>query len=260
MAHDVFISYAAPDRHIANAVCARLEQAAIRCWIAPRDVGAGNYPSALVRAITSSRLLVVVVSKGANKLPNVSREVHQAIKKGKVVVPFRVEDVLPSGDLEYLLDITHWLDAITPPLDRHIQLLVAKITGLLADPAATPPVAASAPIQPREAVGTLPVALLLPDAYGRMSDPIYVAGTFNNWLNAESGRLNADAGTLARYLLGAAGDKRRGSRQVTVNLPPGEYEFKFVTGQFRWLPWIAESEHAKGQDAAGGPNFLVLVG
>jgi hypothetical protein len=38
MAHDVFISYSSHDKPIADAVCAGLEAAKIRCWIAPRDM------------------------------------------------------------------------------------------------------------------------------------------------------------------------------------------------------------------------------
>ena len=38
MAHDVFISHSTSNRPVANAVCASLESAGIRCWIAPRDV------------------------------------------------------------------------------------------------------------------------------------------------------------------------------------------------------------------------------
>jgi len=34
MAHDVFISYSAEDKPIADAVCAALEAEHIRCWIA----------------------------------------------------------------------------------------------------------------------------------------------------------------------------------------------------------------------------------
>ncbi len=38
MAYDVFISYSTPDKVIADAACATLEQRQIRCWMAPRDV------------------------------------------------------------------------------------------------------------------------------------------------------------------------------------------------------------------------------
>jgi hypothetical protein len=37
MAHDVFISYPHQEKATADAVCARLENEDIRCWIAPRD-------------------------------------------------------------------------------------------------------------------------------------------------------------------------------------------------------------------------------
>lgn len=39
--HDVFISYAAADKPVADAACATLESRKIRCWIAPRDVVPG---------------------------------------------------------------------------------------------------------------------------------------------------------------------------------------------------------------------------
>jgi|GEM_PF-5910744 hypothetical protein len=45
MAHDIFISYSngePKDKLTANAVCATLEKHGFRCWIAPRDVLAGE--------------------------------------------------------------------------------------------------------------------------------------------------------------------------------------------------------------------------
>jgi TIR domain len=41
MNFDAFISYSANDKVIADAACATLERAGIRCWIAPRDVVPG---------------------------------------------------------------------------------------------------------------------------------------------------------------------------------------------------------------------------
>lgn len=52
MAYDVFISYASKDKIIADAVYARLEASAIRCWIAPRDITPGtSYGEAIIEAI-----------------------------------------------------------------------------------------------------------------------------------------------------------------------------------------------------------------
>jgi hypothetical protein len=61
MPYDAFISYCSEDKKIADAVCGTLEANKIRCWIAPRDVGAGRtWGSAIVEAIGESAVMVVV--------------------------------------------------------------------------------------------------------------------------------------------------------------------------------------------------------
>ena len=40
-----------------------------------------------------------------------------------MIVPIRVEDVQPSGDFEYFLGTPHWLDAITPPFEQHLDAI-----------------------------------------------------------------------------------------------------------------------------------------
>lgn len=44
MAHDIFISYSSRDKPITEGVCANLESADIRCWIAPRDIATLTMP------------------------------------------------------------------------------------------------------------------------------------------------------------------------------------------------------------------------
>lgn len=125
MTHDVFISYASKDKPIADAVCARLEQASLRCWVAPRDILPGEeYTVAIVNAIENSSILILVLSGSANVSPHISREAERAVHRGVSILPLRVEDILPSGSLEYLIGATHWLDAVTPPIDRHLDRLV----------------------------------------------------------------------------------------------------------------------------------------
>lgn len=132
MAHDVFISYASSDKTVAFAACAALENAKIRCWIAPRDIIAGReYGDAILDAIFKSKILVLVFSANANDSPQVRREVERAVSKGKIILPFRIEDVLPSRAMEYCLGNTHWLDALTPPLEKHLCTLVENIRTLL---------------------------------------------------------------------------------------------------------------------------------
>ena len=44
----------------------------------------------------------------------------------------RIENVLPTKSLEYFLGTPHWLDAFTPPLERHLQQLATAVRALLA--------------------------------------------------------------------------------------------------------------------------------
>ena len=132
MAHDVFISHSSADKPIADAVCATLEGRGIRCWIAPRDILAGvPYAGAITQALKGSRLLVLVFSAHANDSDDVAKEVGGAYRKGLTVVPFRIEDVPMSDELEYHLSSTHWLDALTPPLEQHMSHLAETVSLLL---------------------------------------------------------------------------------------------------------------------------------
>ncbi|MEQ8175838.1 MAG: ABC transporter substrate-binding protein [Syntrophomonadaceae bacterium] len=132
MAHDVFISYASEDKTVADAICAILEGRNIRCWIAPRDVRPGSiYSEELIDALDSCRLLVLVFSSSSNKSPHVLREVETVVSNGIPILPFRIEDVEPSKAIRYFIGSTHWLDAMTPPMKKHINFLADNVEFLL---------------------------------------------------------------------------------------------------------------------------------
>lgn len=128
MAHDVFISYSSKDKTVADAVCAELEKIEVRCWIAPRDIHPGaEYGESIVEGINASRVMVLIFSNSANESPQIRREVERAVNKGVIIVPFRIEDVPPTRSLEYFIGAVHWLDALTPPMGRHIENLAADV-------------------------------------------------------------------------------------------------------------------------------------
>lgn len=130
--HDVFISYAQEDKPIADAVCVKLESRHIRCWIAPRDVAVGkNFPEAIMEGIEGCKIIVMIFSSYSNASPHVLRELTTAVNKGRIIVPFRIEDVPPSKSMEYLMSVPHWMDAITPPLEKHIDDLAITIGHIL---------------------------------------------------------------------------------------------------------------------------------
>jgi TIR domain/YARHG domain len=132
MPFDVFISYSVKDKLTAQAVCATLESNGVRCWIAPRDITPGSeYGDAIVEAINHSRALVLVFSSNANQSPQIRREVERAVSKGLPIVPLRIEDIAPTQSLEYFIGAVHWLDALTPPLEHHLQRLAEAVKALL---------------------------------------------------------------------------------------------------------------------------------
>ncbi len=91
MAHDVFISYSYHDKNVANAVCSAVESAGIRCWIAPRDVLPGmEWGEAIVDAIGSSKIMIIIFSSASNNSQQVLREVERAVHKNLIIVPFRI--------------------------------------------------------------------------------------------------------------------------------------------------------------------------
>lgn len=148
MNHSVFISYSSKDQVLANAVCARLEQNGIKCWIAPRDGQPGQpYGEEIIDAIVESTVMVLIFSEHSNASPQVANEVERAMSKSRVIIPFRITDVQPSGAIEYFIGSRHWLDALTPPIEQHIDRLVATVRGVLGSsaPVAAAPAIARSP-------------------------------------------------------------------------------------------------------------------
>lgn len=132
MPHDVFISHSTKDKIAADAVVAHLERDGLRCWCAPRDILPGSsWATSIVRGITDCKVMVVVFSANANKSDHIRREVERAVGHGIPVVPVRIEDVMPQGDLEYFLSSSHWMDAITPPVEKHFDELATRLRSLL---------------------------------------------------------------------------------------------------------------------------------
>ena len=124
----VFISCASRDRAVAEKLCAALEIAGQPCWIAPRDVPAGeSYAAAIVQAINSCRLMVLVLSKNGIESPHVLREVERACSKRRPVLAVRIDTAELPPELEYFLSANHWLDASGGPIERILPALVDHV-------------------------------------------------------------------------------------------------------------------------------------
>src|SRR5436305_213933 len=102
MRHDVFISHSTKDKVFADAVCAGLERAGVRCWVAPRDILPGaNWAKSILEAIGDARMMVLVFSGHAQNSNHIRREVERAVHHGLPIAPIRIQDVMPADDLEY---------------------------------------------------------------------------------------------------------------------------------------------------------------
>jgi len=132
MAHDVLISYSSHDKLQADAICNRLESQGIRCWIAPRDVPLGSeYADSIVQAIESAQVMVLVYSTHADESHQVRREVERAVSNGITIIPVRIENAAMSEAFQYYVGSMHWLDAINPPFEQHIDKLAHDLNALL---------------------------------------------------------------------------------------------------------------------------------
>ncbi|MBI3821693.1 MAG: Hsp70 family protein [Planctomycetes bacterium] len=130
-----FISYSTIDSQAAQTVCATLENHGLKCWIAPRDIMPGmSYGGAICTAIEECRLLILVLSSASNASEQVLREVEIAASERRPILPLRIEDVTLSKSLRYFIGTQHWLNAMTPPLESHLDALVSAVKQHMAAP------------------------------------------------------------------------------------------------------------------------------
>ena len=107
----LFVSHVTEDRVAALQVVEELERRGIRCWITPRDVGAGKaYDDEIADAIYGSRALLLIFSEHCNSNQYIRREITVAGNAQKLIIPFRIENAEPKKGLAVRLSDLHWID------------------------------------------------------------------------------------------------------------------------------------------------------
>lgn len=127
-----FISYENTNKSIAFKVCDYLEANGVTCWIAPRDVHAGEYAGEITRALKSADNLVVICSSATSKSPHVRNEVSLAFGAGCKIVPFVLKDVDLDDSLEYYFAGKQRIYA-DGNIDEGLANLLSVLTGLPGD-------------------------------------------------------------------------------------------------------------------------------
>ena len=126
----VFISYSSQDKPIADAICRQLKENGIQYWIDRRDIGPGLWADDIMDGLHRSEVFVVVVGHNSIASQEVLKEVTEATKTCKFILPFKVDDEMLSKGLQYHLGPYQWLDAATPPLEERIGELLECIEHL----------------------------------------------------------------------------------------------------------------------------------
>ncbi|MDE6401016.1 MAG: toll/interleukin-1 receptor domain-containing protein, partial [Clostridiales bacterium] len=132
---DVFICHrtAEPDQDIADAICTRLEERGLRCWIAPRNILAGsqNYERDILKGVENSRLFLLVSSFKSIYSEDCEKELKAAVLEDKALYSFRIDDTPYDGAFEKALSSVQWLDAQDDPYS-HLEQLVVDVRSILA--------------------------------------------------------------------------------------------------------------------------------
>lgn len=157
----VFISHSSQDRRIALRVCEALERLNLGCWLASRDIGPGdNFQEAIVRAIRTARVMVLIFTGNANNSDEIKKEIALASQHHLGVIPVRAEDVAPSDAFLYELSTRQWVDAFDD-WDRAMRRLADQISELAGQqPAAAPVDGGRAPRRWRMAIGLAAAAVV----------------------------------------------------------------------------------------------------
>src|SRR5271154_114752 len=130
----VFISYSSKDRETAETICQALESRGLPCWISCRDVHAGeNFQEAIVRALRSARVMLLVFTSNANNSDEIKKELVLAGRHQVTVVPVRVEDVAPNDAFTYEFATRQWID-LFKDWEREIDRLGKQIDTIIAAP------------------------------------------------------------------------------------------------------------------------------
>ena len=223
MARDIFVSYSQSDRDCAYELTHHLEAKGFTVWIAPRNVSpAAEWAAEIIDAISAARVMILVFSASSNSSPQVRREVERAVSKDLRILPFRLENVLPSRSLEYFLSSQHWLDGFPSPREPHYERLCGYLREWLHDEA------------PEPALSAIPAAATAAPAAAARTDGALKQGTrvSAGELRELERRLVRILGPIATVLIDRAAASARDladlERQLAAELESPEDRSRFL--------------------------------
>lgn len=107
----IFISHSSADASVAEEICSFIENNGATCFIAPRDIRAGEeYAEELIKGLTEADAMVLLMSENANKSPHVLREVERAVSRSIPILVYKLEEVELTRSMEYFLMTHQWIN------------------------------------------------------------------------------------------------------------------------------------------------------
>lgn len=133
---DIFISHSSKDKEIADKLCQAMEEKGLKCWIAPRDIVPGTeWAVSISDAISDIGAMVVIYSENSAASTQVPKEIGLADKRGKFIVPYKIDDMELTGAFDYYLAGSHWIVAEPQKQEFKFDELYGVMSGMLQLPA-----------------------------------------------------------------------------------------------------------------------------
>lgn len=127
----VFTSHTSKNFRLRDEIREFLEPQGISCWIAPRDIPAGQqYGVSIIEAIRQCAVTVKVPMEKSNQSKPAVSEIERTFSYRKTIILIRLREVLPASELEFFVANAQWVDAFSSPLEARIDE-VARISSPL---------------------------------------------------------------------------------------------------------------------------------
>lgn len=111
MTQDVYICYDENDQDVANKVCDVLEDNKLSCWMRSRDVSGEGIIKEMNKAISNSRVMVLIYSKFSKASNLVNTDTNKAFDKGMPVLIYKIDDSKIDGSFKFFVENAPAIDA-----------------------------------------------------------------------------------------------------------------------------------------------------
>ncbi|HAZ13107.1 MAG: hypothetical protein A2X86_09955 [Bdellovibrionales bacterium GWA2_49_15] len=139
MSEKFFISHSSQDAKWANQLVEILEGKGKTCWVAPRNIPpTQNYAQCILDALEGSTALILLYTKSAENSVQVQREVDRAINAKLTIAVLMLENITPTGPMEYYLCNTQWISAYGNNWDSGVANLLQALDGKASLPTERP--------------------------------------------------------------------------------------------------------------------------